>query len=249
MTQDDSLWASVQATHRSLEERLGEALAPHRDRQRPRDGYAATDSFLAATSRHVAAAEAVLVPHLRREVPDGEALARDYLAAARRLELTLSLLKARLYGEAHAVHLEWPDLWESVRVRLSDHNRLEDRLVEEVRRHSELPVLEPLAGRLHSAETRAPSRPHPRLPHSGPLSLVARRVWAVADRFWDTAEGRVVPAPVAPRPRRHESLLAQYLLADPMFEAQAQLVGHRGGHHAGRPGALASGTIARPVGQ
>lgn len=234
MTHDDDLWVSVQATHRSIEERLGDALTPHRDPRRPRDGYAATDTFLAAISRHIAATESVLVPHLRRVVPDGEVLARDYLAAARRLELTLSLLKARLYGEAHAVHLEWPDLWESVRERLFDHNRLEDRLVEEVRRHSDMRALEPLADRLHSAETRAPSRPHPRLPHSGALGLVARRVWAVADRFWDTAEGRVVPAPVTLPPRRHESLLAQYLMADPMFEAQAKLVGHRGEHVADR---------------
>lgn len=235
MTRDDSLWASVQATHRSLEERLGEALAPHRDPRRPRDSYAATDTFLAVTSRHIAATETVLVPHLRAVVPDGGALARDYLDAARRLEQALWLLKARLYGEAHAVHLRWPDLWESAHARLSDHNRLEDRVVEEVRRHSDSPALEPLVSRLHGAETRAPSRPHPRLPHSGPLSPVARRIWAVADRFWDTVEARVVPAPVVPPPHRHESLLAQYLVADPMFVAQAKLVGYRGRHDADRP--------------
>ena len=56
-------------------------------------------------------------------------------------------------------------------------------------------------------------------------------MWAYADRFWDTAEGRVIPAPVAPRHHRHDSLLAQYLVADPKFDADATIVEHRHGEH------------------
>ena len=40
-------------------------------------------------------------------------------------------------------------------------------------------------------ECHGPTRPHPHTPHTGLLALVARRMWAIADRFWDAAEGRV----------------------------------------------------------
>src|SRR5262249_5160955 len=71
MTHGDSLSLTVEATQRSLEERLGEALLPHHDSTRPRDHYAATDTFLAATSRHLAAIEGVLLHPVRHSVPDG----------------------------------------------------------------------------------------------------------------------------------------------------------------------------------
>jgi hypothetical protein len=105
MTHGDSLKLTVEATQRSLEERLGEALLPHRDPRRPRDHYAATDTFLAATSRHLAATEAVLIGEVRHGVQGGQELGREYLHAARRLEQTLALIKGRLYGEAFAIHL------------------------------------------------------------------------------------------------------------------------------------------------
>src|SRR6476619_7120840 len=89
MTHGESLAMAVQATQRALEERLHEAMAPHRDPQRPRDQYAATDTFLASASRHLAATEGVLVSQVRHTVPVGAALSHDYLAAARRLEHAL----------------------------------------------------------------------------------------------------------------------------------------------------------------
>src|SRR5919198_2218643 len=110
MTHGDSLALTVEATHRSLEERLGEALVPHDDPNRPRDHYAATDTFLAATSRHLAAVEAVLLEEVRHTVPEGQTLGHEYLHAARALEQTLALIKGRLYGEAFAIHLAWSDL-------------------------------------------------------------------------------------------------------------------------------------------
>ena len=95
MTHGDTLAMTVAATHRSLEERLGEATSPHRDRSRPRDAQAAADMFLAATSRHLAAVEEVLVGEVRRVVPRSEKLVADYLEAARDLEQILSLVNER----------------------------------------------------------------------------------------------------------------------------------------------------------
>lgn len=231
MTHGDSLTLTVEATQRSLEERLGEALLPHRDPRRPRDHYAATDTFLAATSRHLAATEAVLIGEVRHGVPGGHELGREYLHAARRLEQTLALIKGRLYGEAFAIHLKWPDLWDRAHAELTEHNRLESRMVEALVRHGDPVTVDGLARRMFDVESHGPTRPHPRTPHTGLLGLAARRVWAVADHFWDAAEGRVIPEPVHPAAHRHDSLLAQYLVADPMFDADATIVEHHHRHH------------------
>ena len=56
---------------------------------------------------------------------------------------------------------------------------------------------------------------------------------ALADRFWDAAEGRVIPEPVRPRPHKHDSLMAQYLVADPKFDDHASLLEHH--HRHGHP--------------
>jgi hypothetical protein len=230
MAHGDSLARTVAATQESLGERLGAALRPHRDPPWPRDHYAATDTFLAATSRHLAAIEAVLVQPVRRTVPDGPKLAHDYLHAARLLEQTLSLIKAKLYGESHAVHLKWPELWDRARGQLSEHNRIEREMVQELIRYGGPVEVDGLARRVFDAETRGPTRPHPRLPHTGLLGLVARRVWALADRFWDSAEGRVIPEPVHPAAHRHNSLMAQYLVGDPLFDASATIMQRRRRH-------------------
>ncbi len=226
MTHGDSLAMTVEATHRCLEERLAAARAP--GRERPRD---TTDAFLAATSRHLAAVEAVLVPTVRRRLPDGVVLSDEYLVSARALEQTLTLVKARLYGEAHAISLSWHHLWGVVQRQLAEHNRRELGLVDAVIRCKDPGELDGLAQRLFISETRGPTRPHPHLPHTGVVSPVARRLWAIADRFWDRAEGRVVPEPVHPVPHRHDSLLAQYLVGDPHFDNKAGVIAHR---HRGR---------------
>jgi hypothetical protein len=226
MTHGDSLTITVEATQRSLDQRLREALLPHQDPLRPRDHYAATDTFVASTSRHLAASEAVLVGQVRHTVPDGDDLCRQYLTAARHLELSLAWVKGKLYGEAHAIYLTWPALWSSVRAQLDEHNRLETRMVEQLLRHGDPVTLDGLARRMFDAEIHGPTRPHPRTPHTGLLGLAARRIWALADRFWDSAEGRVIPDPVRPAPHRHDSLLAQYMVADPKFDASATIVQH-----------------------
>jgi hypothetical protein len=227
MTHGDSLTLTVEATHTSLVARMGAARDGHHpERGRPRDS---TDAFLAATSRHLAAVEAVLVPRVRERVPDGVHVAKEYLERARDLEQTLTLVKARLYGEAHAISLSWSRLWSAVQSQLLEHNRLELGLVAALVRYDDPEDLDGLAQRVFDAETHGPTRPHPHLPHTGMFSLVTRKVWALADRFWDTAEGRVVPQPVRPKPHRHDSLVAQYLVADPHFEGDAPVTEHR--HH------------------
>jgi hypothetical protein len=232
MAHGDSLARTVEATQRSLEARLEEALAPHRDPRRPRDGYAATDTFTAATSRHLAAVEAVMLDPVSRSVPEGANLCHEYLHAARELEHTLALIKGRLYGQAHAVHLAWPELWATAGARLDEHNRIERQMVGELIKHGDPAEVEGLARRLFDAETHGPTRPHPVTPHTGLLGVLARRIWSLADHFWDRAEGRVIPEVVHPSSHQHDSLVGQYLVADPKFDAAAPLVEHHHRHRA-----------------
>ena len=240
MTHSDSLVITAEATQHALEQRLHQALLPHRDPLRPHDHMAAADAFVASVSRHLAAVEAVLVPEVRHTVPGGRELSHDYLSAARQLEHALVRIKGRLYGEAHLIYGAWPSLWADARERLDEHNRLESSLVEELLRHGDAALVDGLAQRMLQVETHGPTRPHPRTPHTGLLGSAARRIWALADRFWDAAEGRVIPEPVRPPARRHDSLIAQYLVGDPRFDASATLVERRGHLSSGLPTAGAA---------
>jgi hypothetical protein len=230
------LLVTVEATHQSLQQRLEEAT---RSRSRPgltREAYARTDAFMAATSRHLAAVEEVLVPLATRRVPDGKELSRTYLDEARRLEEAVARLKARLYGELHAAYLSWHEVWQGVREGLERHNEAERLLTVRVAGTMDGHEAADVATELYRAELRAPTRAHPHLPHTGLGGRVARRVWAVADRFWDATENRAVPPPLRPHARRreHESLVSQYLTGEPTFDADAPVLTHR--NHRRRPG-------------
>lgn len=232
MTYAQSLAQTIQATHESIERRLAEVLAADGG-QGPRETHKRTDAFLATTSRHLAAVDEVLLPAVRAHVPDGRRLAAEYLPAARRLESDLCLVKARLYGEAHAVRLSWWQLLQETQEHLLRHDQLEAALAEKLIASGPDEGPDDLAQQLYRAELRAPTRPHPYLPHNGRFGRAARRLWAIADRFWDSAQGRMVPEPKRPPRHRHDSLVAQYLVADPHFDGGAVLMEHR--HHHGAP--------------
>jgi hypothetical protein len=216
---------TIDATHTSLEQRLRDATGHTDPRGQPRDAYARTDAFLAAASRHLAAIDDVLLPLVRRHLPDGPRRARDYLQGARELEQALALLKGRLYGEAHAVRVPWPTVWSDVRRRLLSHNALEREVMDELIGRLD-DDHDDLALRVYRSEVKAPTRPHPFTPHTGVPGTLARRLWALADRFWDTAEGRIIPPPVRPRKHRHDSLMVQYLMGTPHFDDKATVFEH-----------------------
>src|SRR3712207_2124459 len=224
----DSLVMTVEATHRSLEQRLGEVMSTLQRDARARESYARTDAFMAATSRHLGAAEEVLVPEACRRLDDGPQVTKAYLDAARRLENAAARLRGRLYGGSHCAHLPWNDVWSELRQSLDQHNDAERRMVDRL-----CAVLEPgaaadVATRVYRAELKAPTRPHPYLPHKGRAGSAARRLWAVADRFWDAAQNRTVPPPVRPRSKAqdHESLMSQFFTGGPTLDPEAPVVRH-----------------------
>lgn len=206
----------LESIHHDLRQRLDIAAGARPDLGHPRDHYIAIDTFLAAASRHNSAMVDAIAP-LVRHLPGGHDLAHEFLAASRAYEESLAQVKAKLYGSTFAVARPWPSIWEDVRHELDAVTRLETRLAEA------LLTAEPddprdLGTRLHHAELVSPTRPHPWIPHQGVVGHLARAVARRVDRFWDSAEGRMVPEPVRHHDRRRQGPLTQYLLADPHLE-------------------------------
>jgi hypothetical protein len=205
----------VTATHDVLVERLETAADSRPTAERPRGRYPATDTFLASASRHNAAVNAVLVPLARQVLPDGKERARDFTRQSRRLEVALAQVKAKLYGSTYSVRRPWSEVWDDVRHELEATWELERSLAIDLDSHTDPDVDTEPAVELYHAELRAPTRPHPYVPHQGVIGRVARRVCVRVDRFWDTAEGRMIPEPVRHHDWHRDGPLTQYLLADP----------------------------------
>lgn len=224
------LTATVMESHRRLRQMCESAVAAHTHPQHSRGDYPETDTFLAVAARHVAGVSAALAPQVRHDLPDGDARAKDFIHQVRRLEVALCQTKARLYGEAHAIHRSWVEVWTDVRRELEQVLETEQRLVDELAAHLDRNASHELALRLHRAELHSPTRPHPYLPHLGVVGAVARRVAHTVDSFWDTTEGRMIPEPVHPHDHRKYGLLTHYLLADTdPDEGDAGVNHHRAG--------------------
>jgi len=206
---------STDATHDALTTRLETAIGHHPTLASPREHYPATDTFLASASRHLAAVHAVLVPLSRRRLPDGSHRAHEWSHQSKQLEIALAGTKAKLYGSAYAVTRPWPEIWEEVRGELAATLKLERRLVDDLSDHLDDDEHSELIDRLYRAEQRAPTRPHPYVPHLGVPGKVARGVCRQVDRFWDTTEGRMMPEPVRVHDRSHQGPMTQFLLGDP----------------------------------
>lgn len=220
-TSVDTLADSIHATHEVLAARLSDAQQSRPTRDLPRDRFRAIDPFLASTSRHVAAVNAVLVPAARRLLADGGDRTQALAQQSRRLEQALAQAKAKLYGSTFVVRRPWDSIWTDVERELDRQRELEEGLVGDLADVTDEPDRAELAERLYEAEQHVPTRPHPYLPHGGVAGRVARSIALRVDRFWDTAEGRMVPEPVRPH-RSRDGRMAQYLLADPQLRAASR---------------------------
>ena len=221
MRTNDVLHSSISQAQQRVRRRLEAVKVIASPPDRPRDGYERLDTFLAETSRHLHAVDAVLLPAVRQGVPDGRTLVHDYLRSEKELEVVLVHVKAHEYGSVYETPYTWDDVWSELDRKLADHQRHEQVLGDLLAQVLDDQELVRLCHRMREAERNAPSRPHPYTPHAGRPGLVARRVMGVADRFWDTVEGRMYPEP-APKPKKPPGLVAQYFLADPRFDEEGE---------------------------
>jgi len=225
----DTLVPGTRATLETLRARLdqaAEAVAAH-DGDQPRDKYPPIDTFLASTSRHLGAVTSVVVPAARTHLDDGAVRAREFVDQCRRLEMALNQVKAKLYGSSYAVRRTWASIWDDVRHEFDATVRLEVPMVQDLAEH--VLAEDPDWGEeLYHAELQAPTRPHPFIPHQGARGKVARAVALRVDRFWDAAEGRMVPEPVRHHERSGDGRLTQYLLADPHLPEDEERIDREG---------------------
>jgi hypothetical protein len=145
---------------------------------------------------------------------DGAERAREFIRQSRRLEQAEAQVKAHLYGSTYAIRRTWESLWSDVRREFAATWQQEQSLVADLaaQRKDGDPDW---AEELYHAELKAPTRPHPFVPHQGVPGAVARRVALRIDKFWDMAEGRMVPEPLRHHDRGGDGRVAQYFLADP----------------------------------
>jgi hypothetical protein len=199
--------------------RIRELAAPahHPDAAHPEHRHQ-TDWFYAIAAQHLAAAEDVLLPHVRR-LPDGEDLVTSYVANAKELERSLRFLKGRQYGDSRFVDLQHHDLWRQIDRLLDEHETMETTYSRRISEQLDGQHVNQLTEDLLEAEEVAPTRAHPYSPHTGTAGRLAHRMWRMADTAWDSAEGRVVPTKYHAHPKR-DSALSHYLYGTPMPEAE-----------------------------
>jgi hypothetical protein len=180
-----------------------------------------TDHFYAIASQHLAAAEDVLLPKVRK-LPGGAELVSAYVENARRLERSLRFLKARIYGDARAQHLDPAELWAEIDRLLDEHESMETEIGRMLGEQLPDPDVGRLTHKLLAAEERAPTRAHPNSPHTGPAGRITHKLWRLADTAWDSAEGRVVPTRYREHPKR-DSALSHYLRGTQIPEGDEKL--------------------------
>ena len=179
-----------------------------------------TDWFYAIAAQHLAAAEDVLLPHVRR-LPDGEDLVTRYVGNAKELERLLRFLKGRQYGDSRFMDLHPDELWQQIDRLLLRHETMETEYSQRISDHLDASDVNTLTEELLEAEEIAPTRAHPFSPHTGMAGRMAHRMWRMADNAWDSAEGRVVPIKNPAHPKR-DSALSHYLYGTPMSEEDDQ---------------------------
>ena len=115
----DVLRSSIQHTHDGLTERLEAARVMGVPAGEPRLGYQRIDTFLAGTSKHLHAVDAVLLPSARKQLPEGGHVVHEYLHSAKEFEVALAHVKAHEYGSVYETDVAWPDVWDDVGAAMS----------------------------------------------------------------------------------------------------------------------------------
>lgn len=202
--------------HDELAGRLAHARTIIARPEQTRRGCPPIDRFNAGTARHLHAVDEVLLPAVSAHCEGGADLVHDYLPTARHLEVLLFHVKAHEYGSTWETTHDWPTLWGEVEEALAAQEEQEDGLVSRLAEEASDDELLLVAERMSAADRKAPSRPHPHLPHTGLPGKVVRRVARPLDAVWDAVEGRAGGGP-KPAPHKKPGLLWQYLLGDPRF--------------------------------
>lgn len=217
MSTNTCLADSVKRTHDGLVDGLAQARRVPMETAKVRRGSPSIDGLLAHASAHMHAVDEVLVPAAR--LAHATEAVRDYRRASRNLGVALAHTKAHEFGSTIEARVSWSDVWDELEQALAAERQSEEAMVAEMEA-AELGSFQALTERLERAEKTAPSRPHPYLPHRGPMGHLTRRVMRRMDRWWDNAEGRYVPEPV--HPHKALGLVGQYFTGTPHMQDESK---------------------------
>jgi hemerythrin superfamily protein len=137
-------------------------------------------------TRHAMAEEELLYPMVRRELPDGDALADQALDEHQVVKETLARLE-KMSPDNLDFDVELRSLTVNVREHVTEE---EGTLFERLAQHVDAQTLDELGRQLENAERAAPTRPHPNAPNRPPFNVVAGVAAAVVDRTRDAVTGR-----------------------------------------------------------
>jgi hypothetical protein len=187
------LSASIDATHRAVMAVLGS--------EDPDD---ADHLAIARLSAHLAAMRETVYPAARRQPGPARQVLLTYLGSARELDWALRLLHCNLTGEAFASHLDANAVYTRFRHYLGRYAPAEGALVALLDERLPACDRDQVAAQYRKALARAPTRPHPRRPHTGAAYHFRFRLHRFWDRLLDTADARAgtgldFPQPAPPR--------------------------------------------------
>jgi hypothetical protein len=172
------LSAFIDATQHAVQEVL--------DVAEPQAGYKA----IARLSGHLAAMWRAVYPSANGQPGADGPLRAVCLSRAREVERTLRLLECQLSGAASAAGLPVTVVFTLLAQHLASYRSAEQTLVTWVEDRLATEGREKLAREYRHALSRAPTRPHPRCPRSGPLCHVAFWLRSCWDRLLDTVDAR-----------------------------------------------------------
>lgn len=137
-------------------------------------------------TRHAMAEEELLYPLVRRELPDGDALADHALDEHQEVKETLARLE-KMSPDNLDFDVEFRALMAAVREHVGEE---EGTLFEQLRQHVDADALNELGRQIQNAERAAPTRPHPNAPNRPPFNVIAGVGAAVVDKTRDAITGR-----------------------------------------------------------
>jgi hypothetical protein len=180
----------------------------------PRHSSRAVDAPIARLSAHMSVAETILYPAARRALPDQARWVDELYAGNREIMSVLRAIEQILYGDARLPRESFEDLVTQLDEQTARLDDEENRLVADLEAALGPERSALLAEQLRDGLAHAPTRPHPHLPHGGPLAKAAMRLLSRWDHLLDALnarEGAGVRVRVAPPP----GLWGSYLLGRP----------------------------------
>src|SRR3954451_9727743 len=163
-------------------------------------------------SAHLAAVGLAITPAATRRLGETAAVRREGHRRDLELERMLRIAERCHSGDVLASGIDGERLRTSILSRLDAHAEIEHARLTALADLLDDEEQRALAEAYLDALKKAPTRPHPHLPHRGLSGAIAFRSNALRDRVLDTIDSRHVPLPRVPHEARQPGRWGSYLL-------------------------------------